>query len=247
MSLFDSHRTECFIKENLSTLTLFKEGTANRWVDPCQVSEENLCALVVLEEVKTAALSMQDGEALDIVEQQAGKVRVGTAQFLHTFFSVKLLLIHSVLKDLGRPLNIVLQHQSATKQVICLERVATNSFTLLIELVDDLIDVGLHATFVHLHSTNHQLIDTFGPSFMRKKVTYLDPDLGKYCKAIILIDTLENAKSSFGKIRSVNAHLSDDFDGQTIGTSVRKINTTSETRTYNSGFLVLLSRLSNLL
>ena len=82
---------------------------------------------------------------------------------------------------------------------------------------------------------------------MRKKVTYLDPDLGKYCKAIILIDALENAKSSFGKIRSVNAHLSDDFDGQTIGTSVRKINTTSETKTYNSGFLVLLSRLSNLL
>ena len=108
MRLFDSHRTERFIKENLSTLTLFKEGTADRWVDSRQVSEENLCTLVILEEVKTAALSMQDGEALDIVEQQAREVRVGTTEFLHTFFSVKLLLIHGVLEDLGRPLNIVL-------------------------------------------------------------------------------------------------------------------------------------------
>jgi len=53
-------------------LPLFEELTSDCRVDPGEITEEHLRGVIVFEEVEAFALSIEDGQALDIVEDQAG-------------------------------------------------------------------------------------------------------------------------------------------------------------------------------
>jgi len=106
-----SHGSDCLIKGSLSRLALLKELSSNCWVNAGQVAKELLRNWIVLEEVKAHALAALNGQALDIIEDQAGKVSIGSREFSRTFFCLQLQLVHSVLKYLNGPIDVILEHE----------------------------------------------------------------------------------------------------------------------------------------
>ena len=131
-------------------LSLLKEMPSNCWVNASQVAEELLRNWVILEEFKAHALTPLHRQALDVVEDEACKVSVSSRQFCLSLFTLELKLVDSVFKYLDGSINVVLEHESAPKQVVGLERVTSDSFAELIHLTDDLIQIGLHSTLVEL-------------------------------------------------------------------------------------------------
>jgi len=124
--------------------------TSDCRVDPGEITEEHLRGVIVFEEVEAFALSIEDGQALDIVEDQAGEIGVGTRQLFLTLRRVQLQLIDGVFEDFGRAFNIVLQHESAAEHIVRLEGVAADSLAQLVQQADDLVKVRLHPALVDL-------------------------------------------------------------------------------------------------
>ena len=71
-----SHLSECFVEKVLSRLSFLEKLATNGRVKPGQVSKQLLAGWVVLEEVEALALPILDGQELDVVVDQRGKVRI---------------------------------------------------------------------------------------------------------------------------------------------------------------------------
>ena len=131
-------------------MAFFKELPTDRRIDLCKVAEEDFSPVIGLKEVEALALSVQNSKALDVVEDQTRQVWVRAVELLLTLSCIKLEFINSVLEDLGRSLNIILQQQSAAEQIVSFQLVASDSLTQLIQLVDDLVEIGLHSALINL-------------------------------------------------------------------------------------------------
>ena len=103
-----SHGSDCLIKGSFSRLALIKELSSNCRINASQVAKELLRNWIVLEEVKAHALAALNSQALDIIEDQAGKVSIGSREFCRTFFCLQLQLVHSILEYLNGPINVIL-------------------------------------------------------------------------------------------------------------------------------------------
>lgn len=71
---------ESFVEKILSLLSFLEKLATNGRIKPGQVSKQLLACWVVLEEVEALALPIFDGQALNIVVNQRGKVRVWLAE-----------------------------------------------------------------------------------------------------------------------------------------------------------------------
>ena len=131
-------------------MAFLKELPADCRINLGKIAKEDLGPIIGLKEVKALALSVQNSKALDVVEDQTRQVWVRAVELLLTLSCIKLELINSVLEDLGRSLNIILQQQSAAEQIVSFQLVASDSLTQLIQLVDDLVEIGLHSALINL-------------------------------------------------------------------------------------------------
>ena len=131
-------------------MAFLKELPADCRINLSKIAKEDLGPFISLKEVKSLALSVQNSKALDVIEDQTRKIWVRAVELFLTLSCFKLELIDGVLEYLSSTLNIILQQQSAAEQIVSFQRVASDSLTQLIQLVDDLVEIGLHSALVNL-------------------------------------------------------------------------------------------------
>jgi len=149
-----SHWSYSSIKKSFGLLALLKELSTNSLINASEVPEKLLGDGIVLEKIKALALATLDSQTLDVVVDKTCKVWIWCAKLSLAFLTFELQLIHSILKDLDRSINIILEHERASEQVVSLECVASNTLTQLVHLAYHLVQIWLHSAFVHLSVTN---------------------------------------------------------------------------------------------
>ena len=89
-------------------MAFLKELPADCRINLSKIAKENLGPFISLKEVKALALSMQNGKALDVIEDQTRQIWVRAVELFLTLSCFKLELIDGVLEYLSSTLNIIL-------------------------------------------------------------------------------------------------------------------------------------------